>query len=353
VSKLSTSIYYDPTWYVVDYVVNELKNKIDLKEYDNNSDGYIDGIWLIYGRDNYTKLSFPSLDEQDILWAYTYWEHNNVGSLSSPKANVYGWGSYDFMYVSNNSKLKIDAHTFIHETGHMLGLDDYYDYDDETNRSGCLDMMDFNIGDHSSYSKFLLGWVTPQVYNFEKETFTIKPFESSGDCILIPASSEHSVSTMEEYLLIEFYTPTGLNEHDSLFNYLDKYPKMFTNIGLKIYHVDSRIGQLMYNDGDWLYTNYAYNFTLEDLYDYSSKISYFTIYSSNTGSVSYNPDYKLLSLISSRYGVGRDYQEYARNSDLYGVGSKLSKFKFNNGNTLNLNLIVNEINENRANFTIG
>ena len=48
---------------------------------------------------------------------------------------------------------------------------DYYNYDagDESSTTpylapaGCLDMMDFNIGDHMAYSKFLLGWIEPTV----------------------------------------------------------------------------------------------------------------------------------------------------------------------------------------------
>ena len=60
----------------------------------------------------------------------------------------------------------VDAHTFIHETGHLLGLDDYYDYNDYRGAKGGLygaDMMDNNIGDHGSVNKLLLGWIEPTV----------------------------------------------------------------------------------------------------------------------------------------------------------------------------------------------
>ena len=227
---------------------------MDLSEYDSNLDGFIDGIWLVYGERNYSHKANATDDDVNLLWAYTFWENNNSPVIDNPKANVYCWGSYDFMYegLSNANTMKIDAHTFIHETGHMLGLDDYYDYDEKStlNPTGCLDMMDYNIGDHNAYSKFLLGWVEPQVFNFESGLYSLRPFESSGDCLLISTSRNNNISPLEEYLLIEYYTPTGLNEFDSIYSYTSKYPLLFTQKGVKVYHVDSRLGEFKKNESN-------------------------------------------------------------------------------------------------------
>ena len=60
----------------------------------------------------------------------------------------------------------LDPLVTIHETGHALGLPDYYDYEPGNGPDGGvggLDMMDINWGDHNVFSKWLLDWLTPQV----------------------------------------------------------------------------------------------------------------------------------------------------------------------------------------------
>ncbi|MFA6662467.1 MAG: hypothetical protein WCS56_05495, partial [Bacilli bacterium] len=57
----------------------------------------------------------------------------------------------------------VDAHTFIHETGHLLGAEDYYNYRGTSQPLGGLDMMDYNIGDHNLWTKMEYGWVDPIV----------------------------------------------------------------------------------------------------------------------------------------------------------------------------------------------
>ena len=45
--------------------------KIDLTKYDNDKDGYIDGVWRIYSAHNYENNG-PVTDDHN-YWAYTYW----------------------------------------------------------------------------------------------------------------------------------------------------------------------------------------------------------------------------------------------------------------------------------------
>lgn len=167
-------------------------------------------------------------DNSPLLWHYTFTD------------TLLSWSSYSCLYTL---KGKPDAHTLIHEVGHLFGLEDYYpNQDEETTTAvfpqptGKIDMMDCNVGDHTGFSKMLLDWVVPYQVKGSTE-IKINALVNKGDLILI---NDHWNGTVfDEYYLIEFYTPTGLNQIDaSSGNDQAKLPSM---PGVKIYHVDARL----------------------------------------------------------------------------------------------------------------
>ena len=266
------------SWYEVgrrysDYGVDyETKNTIKLVEdatdwyfannptdkrtnYDKDKDGYLDGVMCIYAapdnvsskRDSYTNL-----------WAYCFWiQEKSAKSVTKPGANAFFWASYDFMYSKDDSYARtatsrfgsgdttncmIDAHTFIHEMGHMFGLDDYYDYSDYAYEpAGGFSMQDRNVGGHDAFSSFALGWGKAYTPN-ETVTINLKPFTDSGEMILLsPNNDKSAVSPFDEYLLLEYYTPTGLNEFDVTHKYRNKGPVGSKESGIRLWHVDARL----------------------------------------------------------------------------------------------------------------
>ena len=317
-ASLSYREYADPTNYVVREIDKWYKeNYGDTDEFDSNSDGYIDCVWMVYDA--------PSKNEYGIDWAYTTWDYfkQDEPDVDSPIPYAYAWASVDFLYtgkyVDENNNPLMDAHTMIHETGLVLGLEDYYDYDRIMGTAGGLDMMDNNIGDHTAYSKYSLGWIEPYVV-YDNVEITIKPFESSGDAILIKDNWNHS--PFDEYLLIEFYTPTGLNELDSLGKYAGFYPQMFQTNGIKIYHIDSRLG---YYEGPSFkyYTDIIDD--KDDGWDTSTQLAH-----SNTSSESCNKDYKLVRLLE-RGGTNflNSKGVAAKDSMLFKEGDVFDPFDFN------------------------
>lgn len=223
----------DPVAIVLDEAIEWVKTSqtgIDLTDYDVDQDGHIDAVWLVY--------SAPS-QLSDTFWAYVYWsfQNQNVRNLASPTPYAYAWASYDFMYEGYGQN-GIDAHTYIHETGHLLGLDDYYDYDNESSPMGAIDMMDNNIIDHNGYSKFALGWTNPFVVTGDAD-IELLPASTSGQVILL--ANEWNGSPFDEYLLIELYTPDGLNQKDSDAAYPGNNVRGFTVPGIRMYHVDTRL----------------------------------------------------------------------------------------------------------------
>lgn len=342
-------------WFKINYP-DEVKN------YDLDKDGYLDGVVLIYANDyatsnsttysNYaiTKSNLQKVNE--LCWAFVTWDKTNTPSIVSPNGNVYMWASYDFMWDGGyqtgtlfEKHRLVDAHTYIHEFGHMMGLDDYYSYDsDNTSPVGSLDMMDSNIGDHNAYSKYLLGWYEPTL--IEKEgTYTISSLSSSeeGTSLLIPASlDDYGYSAFNEYIIIEFYTPTGNNYMDANNKYMGKssgYPYMFTKYGVRMFHVDSRL--IIFNNN-----NYTYQFA-QSLKDMDTSFEGTIIAMSNTASYSIDNNSRLISLISKR-GV-KDYFSkaplYAGNSDLYYEGDKLTSLSFHSGTSLGYKVEVSSIDE--------
>lgn len=213
---------------------------INVLDYDSDKDGYIDAVEFVYKTDR-------SKSDSDVWWNYTTYISNNAANVENPTAYRYFWSSISMINNGYYGK-NIDAHTLVHETGHMLGLNDYYDYDQKTFPMGCADMMEFNIGDHNAYSKYLLGWVTPKVIDGKLDDFviTINDFASSGDCILLRDTSTdpHNGTPYDEYLMISYYTPTGTNEADSSgYKEWSKYGTggTYNYRGLQILHVDERL----------------------------------------------------------------------------------------------------------------
>ncbi|MDL2292931.1 M6 family metalloprotease domain-containing protein [Acholeplasma sp. OttesenSCG-928-E16] len=214
-------------------------SEIDYQIYDTDSDGYIDAVYLIYA---HTQESSSS--SNNLWWAWE-WEYNQIdrnNKYDGVKLGSYVWASKNFInepisyYKKPYKYVNVNASIYIHETGHLFGLEDYYDTNKNIGPSGGLgglDMMDNNIGDHSSYSKIVLGWVVPEVI-YQSITIRIKPFESSGEVILIP--KKWNDSYFDEYLLVDFYTPTGLNA-------IGSGRGLYDISGVRIYHVSSEIGK--------------------------------------------------------------------------------------------------------------
>ena len=168
-------------------------------------------------------------DRASMLWAFTINE-------PAPAA----WSSF---FMGHPNQNKMDAHTFIHETGHLFGLKDYYDTNAVTDFSsisplGRMDMMDCSLGDHNAFSKMTLNWARPYVPTKDC-VITLRQSVGNGDSILL--SPSWGGSPFEEYLLLEFYTPSGLNRVDT---YLRDDPSMrlMNKAGVKVYHVDARLG---------------------------------------------------------------------------------------------------------------
>jgi len=247
---------WNVSWLAVEEITAAIKagtlldsdgNTINVKDYDADGDGFIDAIWVVY--------SYPfSVSNTSVWWAWTHhdWVHRDAGNVDSPVPFNLCWASYSFLSRGYyNDGIDIDVHTMVHETGHLMGLNDYYNTDSMSagtyeGASGGVDMMDQNVGDHSISSKMQFNWVKPYTADGTQDAFkiTLKPFESSGDALILKNPSlSWEASPYQEYVAFTYYTPTGLNAKDSTV-----YPEYATTgigtydkSGLTVHHIDNRL----------------------------------------------------------------------------------------------------------------
>lgn len=359
-SSYSSSISQNQTNVLVNEVASWFKNQVGqetYESYDTNNDGYIDAMCLIYGAP-------ANANNNSNLWAYTYWlQESNTKNNVIP--NTFLWASYDFMNNDTSHGVNIDTHTYIHEMGHILGLDDYYDYNNGNIPAGGFSMQDYNVGGHDPFSMMALGWVKPYVIN---ETISIKinSFEETGDLILL--SPEFTGSPFDEYLLLELYTPTGVNYLDSENIYNGYYPSGPSIAGIRLWHVDARMrGAIIENNEaifveDKYYTdfkdnNYYYNLSM-------SNTSYIDGSANNVYACEFEEDRKfdLLALIRNNrendYNMKNTFNQAAMfmEGDTFSMDEYAPALpngnKLNNGLDLGFSFEVLDLNEDNATIYI-
>ena len=336
---------------ILEHGLTENDVPIDIfdSKYDRNEDGYIDGMWLIY---NVIDGDLVSSESQP-FWAYTTNYLAKATDTETGEIKIVGtrYANCALSFLYDDSTLGYDAHTIIHETGHMLGLDDYYSYDNSGNYGylGGIDMMDLNIGDHSAFSKYALGWIEPTVIYKNDTTITLKPFEDTGEALIIP-SSYYNDSAFSEYLILEYETPTGLNELDATKKYRNAYPLAFSN-GLAIYHVDARLIKHEIQNGYYTCSDYLSESesTVPEIEVHGSKEDVYLVGNSNTPSYNgISDDYALVRLISKERTLYSENPKTSRvgstRRDLYQAGDSFgtdqidmffSHNTFNNGTPIN------------------
>lgn len=304
-------------------VLNEalayLEPLMDLSAYDSDNNGIIDAVILV------NTLDINS--DSDFNWAYRYWnvytdDEGYYYEYDQVSANDYLWMSCGFLHeeydeegnVSYDNLDVLNTYTAIHEFGHVLGADDYYDTSynaDEGPMSGC-DIMDSMCGDHNAYSKFNYGWITSSrlVVAEQSVTLTLEKFSKNGDTIIIANNWDPTLGAYQEYYVLAYYTMEELNGGD--YGY-------FSRGGIVVYHVNASL--------------------------YSEEIdgeTYYDVYNNNT-----DP--------SDDYGTADNLIEYVLSNEetyTYVEGNSLPSVTDDQGNRLCYSFTVDAIGDDAATITI-
>lgn len=217
-------------------VLDMLDDTVDFSDYDANGDGRLDSICINFAGDNSG-------------WGSTWWSHKYDFLDSSVTYDGVTPAGYIFLetYSSEDS---YGTQTLIHETGHLLGLPDYYSRYGEGIRT--TDMMNNNSGDHNGFSKWLLGWIEEEnILRLTSENgdteVSLAPLssETPGSDKLIAVIAPEDTSIYSEYFVVQYDEYLGNQTVYEL-----------ENPAYRIFHVDAHLDE----DGtDFQYNNlYAY-----------------------------------------------------------------------------------------------
>ncbi|XEN35105.1 M6 family metalloprotease-like protein (plasmid) [Ensifer sp. WSM1721] len=226
---------------LISEALDQLDEETDFSKYDNDNDGDIDFLTVMYAG--------PDNGWGGFWWAYR-WEFF-VNAASSKRFDGKRLKQFVFQFVSVRESDDFDPVTLIHETGHALGLPDYYDYcsSKRFNRGLCspsvsspgpdggvggLDVMDANRGNHNALSRWLLDWIVPKVVRpGSEERIVLEPSgsdQSGTKAVAIFPGLTPTVTPGQELFLLENRMRVGN----------DAGAADMPGEGLLIWHVDSR-----------------------------------------------------------------------------------------------------------------
>jgi M6 family metalloprotease-like protein len=190
----------------------------DFSRYDNDGNGRIDYFIVVWAGPNNGWGNF--------WWGY----QTSFGSSFTLDGKLLTGAKYSWQWEARNWPGAYDQVVVMHETGHALGLPDYYDYDAAAGPRGGLgglDMMDANRGDHNGFSKMLLDWIEPRVFVNGTSGFGLGASGAAAEALIVMPEFE-AEQPFGEFFLVQNRTRTG---NDAA----------LAGDGLLIWHVDARL----------------------------------------------------------------------------------------------------------------
>ncbi len=168
---------------------------IDFSLYDNDNDGYVDFVYVIYA----------GYGEADGGNATTIWPHSWDLYSAGVTCNVDG--KRVSRYACSNelnyhSKQHTGIGTFCHEFSHVLGLPDLYVTSGESTHKtldawSILDYGNYNNDGntpptYSAYERFFMGWLTPRLMT-EPENVVLEDLSTTNEALLVTETDQHNL----------------------------------------------------------------------------------------------------------------------------------------------------------------
>jgi M6 family metalloprotease-like protein len=169
---------------LVQEAIQKTDGEIDYSKYDNNGDGFVDGVIIIHQGSGEEETGDPT-DIWSHRWAVEPYETDDGVRVSSysiqPETTV------DLGRTTRNS-----IGVFAHETGHLLGMTDLYDTDYSSRGigswglmgSGSWNYIDGKAGSSPAhpvaFHKWQQGWISPEKKNPTGPMGRLTPYARTG-----------------------------------------------------------------------------------------------------------------------------------------------------------------------------
>lgn len=263
---------------VMDEALKYLSQSMDLSIYDSDNNSMIDAVVLI----STNEIN----SEYDFTWAARYWnfytdDNGYKFEYDDVSANDYVWCPYQFMFEKEKGEYDgydiINPLTFIHEFSHILGADDYYNYNGYVSPLENHDIMDSMTSDHNPYTKINYGWIknSKLIVTDSSVTLNLNSFIETGETIIIANNWDSTLGAYQEYYILMYYKNESLNLVDNV--------GLFKDEGILMYHVnaslyfDEAYGYNVYNNNNTIYGG-DYDGTEDNLIEFVKFTSYQIIY---------------------------------------------------------------------------
>ncbi len=234
-----------------------------MSKFDLDKDYVVDGAYFLYAG--------PHTGWGSQWWSYRYNPNIKIGDYSltnivmvaaagsvaedayDPQKDDKNQTRYHYLIehwgdsMAKDPRQSVD--TFIHETGHMLGLDDYYAYGAEEGAgSGCRDMMNDAIGDHNAYSKLLLGWKDKSAIEWitAGTKVTLPVYGTSSEAAFITTPGEHDLHKDDNPLYSQFIMVQNVKNVGNDTHYVDENGTKKPDVngeGFRIVHVYGNLNE--------------------------------------------------------------------------------------------------------------
>ena len=182
-------------WTMVKEACQLVDDSVDFKQYDNNNDGYVDFVYVIYA-------GYGEADggDKNTIWPHSYWllEAGITCKLDGKYVDLYACGNE----MDSRTNYHTGIGTFCHEFSHVLGLPDLYETTGYgTHKTiGAWSILDYgpynNDGNtppaYSAYEQFFMGWLMPRLI-VDAENVELEELQESNSALLISSSDQHNL----------------------------------------------------------------------------------------------------------------------------------------------------------------